>query len=207
MQTRPALGGNIMATICTKDSDSQMATVRPGVMNRPEPDYSREGKIIRYQTEVTDEDISLEIISSETGGSEANFDADVVVSGGKGTRDRDNYERLVGQLCDSINKSFGVEVERGASRAAVEQGFTDRAHQVGQTGTAVGCQVYFALGISGAIQHMIGVSNSETIIAINSDPEAPIFRNCDYYLVADVEEAVPRLAEELNKLNKQTAGA
>lgn len=207
MQTRPALGGNIMATICTKDSDCQMATVRPGVMNRPEPDYNREGKVIKYQAEVTDEDVSLEIISTETGGSQANFDADVVVSGGKGTRDRDNYERVVGNLCDSISKNFDVEVERGASRSAVEQGFIDRGHQVGQTGTAVGCDVYFALGISGAIQHMIGVSNSGTIIAINSDPEAPIFKNCDYYLVADVEEAVPRLAEELNKRNKQTAGA
>jgi len=201
MQTRPALGGNIMATICTKDSNSQMATVRPGVFDKPEPDYSRKGEIIRYKADVSDDDISLEIISTESGGAKVNLNADVIVSGGKGMQNRDNYEMLVGKLCDFIRDNLKVSVERGASRAAVEQGFVDRGHQVGQTGTTVGPEMYFALGISGAIQHIIGISNSETIIAVNSDPEAPIFSNCDYYIVANVEEVVPELAEELSKQN------
>jgi electron transfer flavoprotein alpha subunit len=90
-----------------------------------------------------------------------------------------------------------TRVERGASRAAVEQGFIERVHQVGQTGTSVGPKLYVALGISGAIQHMIGVANTETIVAINSDPNAPIFKQCDYYIVGTVEDIIPRLVEAL----------
>lgn len=92
---------------------------------------------------------------------------------------------------------MAAQVERGASRAAVEQGFADRVHQVGQTGTSVGPKVYVALGISGAIQHMIGVANSDTIVAINSDPQAPIFKHCDYYIVGNVEDVVPKLVRAL----------
>jgi electron transfer flavoprotein alpha subunit len=199
MQTRPALGGNIMATICTKDSTCQMATVRPGVMDKREPDYSKQGKIIKYKTDLSNDDISLDIISTESGASGADFEADVIVSGGKGMQNRDNYERFIEWLCKSIKDNFGVAVERGASRAAVEQGFIDRGYQVGQTGTAVGPKIYLAVGISGAIQHMIGVSNSETIIAVNSDPDAPIFEHSDYYIIAAAEEIIPQLSEELNK--------
>jgi electron transfer flavoprotein alpha subunit len=90
-----------------------------------------------------------------------------------------------------------MKIERGASRAAVERGFIDRIHQVGQTGTSVGPKIYIALGISGAIQHMIGVSNSRTIIAVNSDPNAPIFKNCDYYFVGTVEDIIPKLIQSL----------
>ena len=90
-----------------------------------------------------------------------------------------------------------TQVEKGASRAAVEQGFIERVHQVGQTGTSIGPKLYLALGISGAIQHMIGVANTETIIAINSDPNAPIFKQCDYYIVATLEDTVPKLVEAL----------
>jgi electron transfer flavoprotein alpha subunit len=110
---------------------------------------------------------------------------------------RDSYERLVGALCDGLSKKLDTQVERGASRAAVEQGFTERAHQVGQTGTSIGPKIYVALGISGAIQHMIGVANTETIVAINSDPNAPIFKQCDYYIVGTVEDTVPQLVEAL----------
>ena len=91
-----------------------------------------------------------------------------------------------------------MATERGASRAAVEQGYIERIHQVGQTGTSVGPKLYMALGISGAIQHMIGVANSGTIVAVNSDPNAPIFKQCDYYIVGTVEEFVPKLVEALN---------
>ena len=197
MQTRPALGGNVMATICTKNSKSQMATARPGVMKRLPPDESRRGKVIKHNVRLSEADISLEIIKTEFGTGEVNFGADVIVSGGKGMQSRDNYERLVSSFCDCLRRKLDAQVERGASRAAVEQGFIDRGHQVGQTGTSVGPKLYIALGISGAIQHMIGVANTETIIAVNSDPHAPIFKQCDYYIVGKVEDTVPRLVQAL----------
>jgi len=197
LQTRPALGGNVMATICTKNSKSQMATARPGVMKRLPVDESRKGKIIKHKVELTEDDVSLEILKTELGTGEVNFEADVIVSGGKGMQSRDNYERLVGLLCDGLSKRLDTQIERGASRAAVEQGFVERVHQVGQTGTSIGPKLYIALGISGAIQHMIGVANTDTIVAINSDPNAPIFKQCDYYIVGSVEDAIPQLVQAL----------
>ncbi len=197
LQTRPALGGNVMATIRTKNSRSQMATARPGVMKRLPPDNSRKGKVIKHKVQLSDDDISLEILKTELGTGEVNFGAEVIVSGGKGMQSRDNYERLMGMLCDGLSKKLDTQVERGASRAAVEQGFIERVHQVGQTGTSIGPKIYIALGISGAIQHMIGVANTETIIAINSDPNAPIFKQCDYYIVGTVEDTIPKLVQAL----------
>jgi electron transfer flavoprotein alpha subunit len=197
-QTRPALGGNVMATISTKDSWSQMATARPGVMKGVPRDELRKGKIIRHNVQLTDEDLSVNIIRTEVGKGRVNFSADIIVSGGKGMQNRDNYERIVGSLCRCLSKKLGVTVERGASRAAVEHGFIERIHQVGQTGTSVGPKIYIALGISGAIQHIIGIANSETIIAVNSDPNAPIFKQCDYYIIGNVEEVVPKLINQLN---------
>jgi electron transfer flavoprotein alpha subunit len=129
-----------------------------------------------------------------------NFNAEIIVSGGKGMQSRDYYQQLIDSLRDSLHKKFNVPVEKGASRAAVEQGFISRVHQVGQTGTAVGPKLYIALGISGAIQHMIGVANSQTIIAVNNDPNAPIFKQCDYYLTGNVENIVPQLVSELEKI-------
>ena len=197
LQTRPALGGNVMATICTKNSKSQMATARPGVMKRLPPQDRRTGKVIKHTVQLSSDDISLEIIKTELGTGVLNFDAEIIVSGGKGMQNRSTYERLVGSLCDCLSKKLDAQVERGASRAAVEQGFVERIHQIGQTGTAVGPKLYLALGISGAIQHMIGIANTETIIAINSDPNAPIFKQCDYYIVGNVEDTVPRLVQAL----------
>ena len=197
LQTRPALGGNVMATIRTKSSRSQMATARPGVMKRIPPDPSRKGKIVQHKVELTEDDVSLEIIKTELGHGQVNLHADVIVSGGKGMQSRDNYDKLVGNLTNALGKRLDAAAERGASRAAVEQGYIERIHQVGQTGTSVGPKLYVALGISGAIQHMIGIANTETIVAINSDPNAPIFKQCDYYVVGAVEEVVPRLVEAL----------
>ena len=197
LQTRPALGGNVMATICTKDSKSQMATARPGVMKRLPPDKSRTGKIIRHKVQLCSDDIGLDIIKTELGSGTVNFNAEVIVSGGKGMQNRDNYEQLVGSLCNCLSDKLNTLVERGASRAAVEQGFIERIHQVGQTGTSVGPKLYIALGISGAIQHMIGVANTQTIIAVNSDSNAPIFKQCDYYVVGRVEDIVPQLVQAL----------
>ena len=197
LQTRPALGGNVMATIRTKSSKSQMATARPGVMKRMPVDPARKGKIIKHKVELTEDDVSLEIIKTELGHGQVNLHVDAIVSGGKGMQSRDNYDKLVGSLTSALSKRLGTAVERGASRAAVEQGFIGRIHQVGQTGTSVGPKLYVALGISGAIQHMIGVANTETIVAINSDPNAPIFKQCDYYIVGAVEDIVPSLVEAL----------
>jgi electron transfer flavoprotein alpha subunit len=197
LQTRPALGGNVMATIYTKDSRSQMATARPGVMKSRPPDKSRTGKIIKHKVRLCEDDIGLDIIKTEIGTGAVNFGAEVIVSGGKGMQSQDNYERLVGLLCNCLSGKLDTLVERGASRAAVEQGFIERIHQVGQTGTSVGPKLYIALGISGAIQHMIGVANAETIVAVNSDQNAPIFKQCDYYFVGRVEDVVPQLVQAL----------
>lgn len=194
MQTRPALGGNVMATICTKDSTCQMATARPGVMKRLPADPNRKGRVVEHSIEITDADLSLKILQTERGHGRVNFDSDVIISGGKGMQSRDGYDRLLDTVCEAVRERFGVSVEKGASRTAVEQGFTERIHQVGQTGTAVGPKLYVAIGISGAIQHMIGVANSETIVAINSDPHAPIFKQCDYFIVGNAEKILPELA-------------
>ena len=200
LQTRPALGGNVMATIRTKNSKSQMATARPGVMKRIPPDESRKGKVIKHQVDLSEKDISLEIIKTEMGSGDVNFGAELIVSGGKGMQNRDNYEKLLNTLCGSLENKLDTQVEKGASRAAVEQGFVERVHQVGQTGTSIGPKLYIALGISGAIQHMIGVANTETIIAINSDPNAPIFKQCDYYIVGTVEDTIPQLVKALEEM-------
>ena len=200
LQTRPALGGNVMATIRTKNSMSQMATARPGVMKKMPPDPSRKGKIVRHKVELSEDDISLEIIKTELGAGDVNFGAEVIVSGGKGMQNRDNYDQILSTLCESLAKKLNAQVEKGASRAAVEQGFVERVHQVGQTGTSIGPKLYIALGISGAIQHMIGVANTETIVAVNSDPNAPIFKQCDYYIIGTVEETIPQLIQALEQV-------
>ncbi len=196
-QTRPALGGNVMATIRTKDSRTQMATARPGVMQRLAEDTLRKGEVISLRVHLRKTDRHLDIIHTEQADMKIDLGAEVIVSGGRGMQSQDIYQALIGSFCEALQARLGTRVEKGASRAAVEQGFVPRVYQVGQTGTAVGPRLYLALGISGAIQHMIGIANSRTIIAINSDPEAPIFRQCDYYMVGHVEECVPRLIEAL----------
>ncbi len=200
LQTRPALGGNVMATICTANSTIQMATARPGVMKRIPADDSRTGEIIACTANITKTDISLEIIKKEKSHGKINFDVPVIVSGGKGLRSQPGFEKLLNSLSAELKSKLNVEVEKGASRTAVEQGFTERVRQVGQTGTAVAPKLYIAMGISGAIQHMIGVANVETIVAINSDPSAPIFKQCDYFVVGNVEDIVPQLIEVIRNV-------
>jgi len=201
LQTRPALGGNVMATIMTKNSRLQMATARPGVMKRLPPDETRKGTVIRHKPKLSKNDLSLRIVATETGTDEVNLGADVIVSGGRGMQNPDNYQSLVGSLCNCLTDRLATAVEKAASRAAVEQGFIDRSHQVGQTGTSIAPKIYLALGISGAIQHMIGVQNAGTIIVINSDPNAPILKQCDYYIVGTVETVVPELIEALKTVS------
>ena len=197
MQTRPALGGNVMATICTKDSSCQMATARPGVLKRLDSDPNRTGQVIDHPVELASDDLSLKILQTEKAHGEVDFDSDAIVSGGRGMQNREGFHRMISELCDALKEKLGISVELGASRTAVEQGYTERIHQVGQTGTAVGPDLYFAIGISGAIQHMIGVANSKTIVAINLDHHAPIFKQCDYYLIGNAEQIVPELAKAI----------
>ena len=199
MQTRPALGGNVMATICAKDSKIQMSTARPGVMKRLEPDPEREGEVIAFNTAISESDAGYDITNTELseGGTKLTT-ADVIVSGGRGLQNRDKYDRILRELVSGLENTLECEVECGASRAAVEHGFIGRPHQVGQTGTAVSPKLYIAIGISGAIQHLIGIENAEIIVSINNDSKAPIFTHSDYYIVGNAEEIVPQITEALS---------
>jgi electron transfer flavoprotein alpha subunit len=188
-----------MATIWTKNSTTQMATARPGVFKRFQTDTTRKGEEIDVPVTLSDADSSWLILRSDVANTSANFDAEIIVSGGKGVRTKPNYNSLTGTLIDALSKKLCARVEKGASRAAVEHGFVERAYQVGQTGTAVGPEIYLALGISGAIQHMIGIANTKSIFAVNNDPNAPIFKQCDYYLVGSVDEIVPGIVQALQE--------
>lgn len=202
-QTRPAFGGNVMATILCPNHRPQMATVRPKVMKQEQPDYTRTGEIIRYESSVKEEDITtkiLEIVENLT--HTVNLqDAEIIVSGGRGIGGPEHYH-LIEELADALG---GVA---GSSRAAVDAGWVPHYRQVGQTGKTVSPKLYIACGISGAIQHLAGMKTSEIIIAINTDPEAPIFSVATFGIVADLHKVVPLLTEKINALkNKDTAKA
>lgn len=190
LQTRPAFGGNLMATIICPDKRPQMATVRPKVMQPMEPDYSRKGEIIRPDVEMP-ENLQVKVIETVHSVYEkVNLtEADIIVSGGRGLGDARNFE-LVRELAEILGGAVG------ASRATVDAGWIDYSHQIGQTGKTVGPKVYFACGISGAVQHLAGMSSSDIIIAINKDPDAPIFKIATYGIVGDVLEVLPELIRE-----------
>ena len=200
MQTRPALGGNIMATIATKLSRTQMATIRPGIFSAPSLDPTRTGTQIEHTLTIDEARRSLRILATEPlPGTVLAPDADVVISGGKGLGSRDNFLNVLTLLTKAVERAYpGLQTQIGASRAAIEQGYIERAYQVGQTGRSVKPAVYLALGISGAIQHMIGLAHAETIIAINPDPEAPIISQCDYYLIDTAENVAAEISRLLN---------
>lgn len=192
-QIRPAFGGNIIATIVNPEHRPQMATVRDGVMKVPTPDFSRAAKIIRETVEVPAEDLVVEVLDQHL--EEKGIDlkkASIIVAGGYGVGSAENF-KLVKQLADAL----GAEV--GASRAAVDAGFIGKEHQVGQTGTTVRPKLYVAVGISGAVQHTAGMQESSKIIAINKDPNAPIFKIAHYGIVGDLNEAIPRLVDIIKK--------
>jgi electron transfer flavoprotein alpha subunit len=192
--TRPAFGGNIMADILCPEHRPQMGTVRPKVFKRPVADPSRTGEVVKVASKVKEEDLKvklLEIISACTSNCKLE-EADIIVSGGRGLGKPENFsvvEELAGVLGAAV----------GASRAAVDAGWKPALHQVGQTGKTVGPKIYFACGISGAIQHLAGMSSSDTIIAINKDVDAPIFKVADYGIVGDVMEVLPILSKEFEK--------
>lgn len=190
LQTRPAFGGNLMATIICPNHRPQMSTVRPKVMKPLEMDNSRHGEIIRPDVTIP-EDITTRVIDVVNDLCEmvSLTDADIIVSAGRGIGDPKNII-----LVEQLARVLGGAV--GASRAVVDAGWIEYSHQVGQTGKTVGPKVYFACGISGAIQHLAGMSSSDTIIAINRNPDAPIFKIATFGIVGDVLEVLPALISE-----------
>lgn len=191
--TRPAFGGNLMATILCPDHRPQIGTVRPGVFKKPEEDTGRKGEIIHETVEFGPDEIRTRIIEviTEAGGADVNLEeAEIIVSGGRGVGGPEGFEVLK-ELADEI----GAQI--GASRAAVDSGWISSLHQVGQTGKSVGPKIYIACGISGAIQHVAGMSSSDVIIAINKDPDAPIFNIADYGIVGDLFEIIPELTKRI----------
>ena len=199
MQTRPALGENVTASIITQNSKVQMSTARPGVMRALEPDKARKGEVFEYTPSITEADLGASIISAEL--RQFTFelkDATVIVSGGRGCKTKDGFDQCILPLAESMGKFLGQEAMVGATRLAVESGFIDRSHQVGQTGQTVKPRLYVAVGISGAVQHLTGMQSSDIILAINKDPNARIFKVADYGIVGNLEEIVPELINVLN---------
>lgn len=184
-QIRPAFGGNIIATIVTPQDKPQMATVREGVMKITPPIKSPKGKVTSVAFTLNDSDFPSKIIEKVMMDKTVNLkSAHVIVAGGMGVGSKENFN-LIKQLAQTL----GGEV--GASRAAVDAGFIGKDHQVGQTGTTVRPKLYIACGISGSIQHRAGMDQSARIIAINTDPEAPIFQVSHYGIVGDLKEVIP----------------
>ncbi len=164
-----------------------MATVREGVIRQPDPDYSRKGEIIQLKPELTEEDFILSIVERVKAEKKVNLkSAKIIVAGGMGVGSRENFE-----IIHELARTFGGDV--GASRAAIDAGFIDREYQIGQTGVTVRPNLYIACGISGAIQHRAGMEESQRIIAINTDPKAPIFSVAHYGIVGDLHEVIPKM--------------
>jgi electron transfer flavoprotein alpha subunit len=192
-QIRPAFGGNIIATIVNPERWPQMATVREGVMRMPEADPKRRGEIVRFTPDLADSDFVLKILEHRAAARKVNLKAArIIVAGGAGVGGKENF-RLVWDLA---NRLGGVV---GASRAAVDSGWIDKDHQVGQTGTTVRPALYIAVGISGAVQHRAGMSEAKKIVAINADPHAPIFGVAHYGIVGDLNRVIPLMIDALKK--------
>lgn len=192
LSTRPTFGGNLMATIACPNTRPQMSTVRPGVFKKPAYDAGKSGSITEESIHIDPSQVRVKLVNRIKEISEAvNLEeAEIIVSGGRGLKNAENFA-LIRELADVLGATVG------ASRAAVDSGWIPHAHQVGQTGKTVAPKVYFAIGISGAIQHLAGMKGSDTIVAINKDASAPIFSVADYGIVGDLFEVVPALIQEL----------
>ncbi len=191
-QTRPTFGGNIMATIICPDKRPQMATVRPRVFKKGAPDPARKGQIIKVafkKESVTAKTKLLSFIEDATETVKIE-EADIIVSGGRGLGKAENF-KLLQELADTLHAALG------SSRAAVDEGWIPYSHQVGQTGKTVCPKLYIACGISGAIQHLAGMQTSDIIVAINDNPDAPIFQVAHYGIVGDLFQVVPLLIKKL----------
>ena len=195
-QIRPAFGGNLIATIVNPAMHPQLATVREGVMRRGEPDTTRAGTVERIEPAFDERDLVLTVLGREMRESKVDLKhAQIVVAGGAGMGSEENFE-----LLRELAHLLGGEV--GASRAAVDAGFVSQEHQVGQTGVTVRPRLYIAAGISGAVQHRVGMDESAKIIAINSDPNAPIFQIAHYKIIGDAAEVIPLLIRALRDKTK-----
>ncbi|HJH05502.1 MAG TPA: electron transfer flavoprotein subunit alpha/FixB family protein [Victivallis vadensis] len=187
MQIRPAFGGNIIATIVNTWDDPQMVTVREGVMKLDEPDFSRKGTVTPVEVNISDAETVIKVLERVRADKEVDLKgAQIIVAGGYGVGSKANF-KLIYDLAEAL----GGEV--GASRAAVDAGWIDHDHQVGQTGVTVRPRLYIACGISGSIQHCAGMSESKKIIAINTDPGAPIFSVAHYAIVGDLNTVIPQM--------------
>lgn len=188
LMTRPAFGGNIMATIICQNHRPQMSTVRPGVMQKIDPVENAQAEVISVQLNLSDADFAVEILDEqvETKKMVKIEDANILVSAGRGIGGPDKVE-----LMESLASVVGGTVS--GSRAAIDAGWLPKERQVGQTGKTVRPDVYFALGISGAIQHLAGMEESEFIVAINKNPDAPMFQTADLGIVGDLHQVVPEL--------------
>ena len=187
MQIRPAFGGNIIATIVNSWDDPQMVTVREGVMKMTEPDTSRKGEIVRVPVALTQEETVVQVIERVRRDKTVNLKgAQIIVAGGYGVGSKENFK-----LIEELARTLGGQV--GASRAAVDAGWIDHDHQIGQTGVTVRPKLYIACGISGSVQHVAGMKDSKKIIAINTDPTAPIFSTAHYGIVGDLNQIIPMM--------------
>lgn len=187
LQIRPAFGGNLIATIVNPEMHPQMATVREGVMRLGQPDPTRVGAVERVEPCWNDRDLALRVLKREVRLPTVDLKhAQVIVAGGMGVGSKENFG-LIHELAELL----GGQV--AASRAAVDAGFISREHQVGQTGATVRPRLYIACGISGAVQHRVGMDQSNTIVAINTDPNAPIFQIAHYKIVGDLRTVIPQM--------------
>jgi electron transfer flavoprotein alpha subunit len=195
LQTRPAFGGNIMATIISPNYRPQMATVRHKVFTPLSPDKKRKGRIIKesFDSSLYESRTKLIDIIEEIESTVNLSEADIIVSGGRGMGGPENF-----RLLEDLAHVLGAAV--GSSRAAVDAGWMPYSHQVGQTGRTVAPKIYFACGISGQIQHLVGMQSSKIIIAINKDPEAPIFKVATYGIVGDLFQIVPELTKTFKEV-------
>ncbi|MBQ1303238.1 MAG: electron transfer flavoprotein subunit alpha/FixB family protein [Firmicutes bacterium] len=195
--TRPTFGGNLMATIICPESRPQMGTVRPGVFRKGNPDPSAAGPIVKEDIHIPPEDIRTRIIyqaDAQTLSLDLE-DAEIIVAGGRGMGSAENF-RVLKEFADEIGAYLGC------SRAVVDAGWLPHTYQVGQSGKTVAPKIYFAVGISGAIQHLAGITGAETVIAINKDPNAPIFDIADYCIVGDLNEVIPALTRAYRKMKE-----
>jgi electron transfer flavoprotein alpha subunit len=193
-QTKPTFGGNIMAVITCPEARPQMSTVRPHVFSRRELDDSRKGEIIKVDFDrerITSRTKLLDFVAEITETVKIE-EADVIVAGGRGLGKGENFEML-----RELAQVMGAAV--GATRAVVDEGWIGYSHQIGQTGKTVCPRLYIAVGLSGALQHVVGMQTSACIVAINDDPRAPIFEVATYGIVGDLFQVVPLLTEKLKK--------
>jgi electron transfer flavoprotein alpha subunit len=192
-QIRPAFGGNIIATIINPERHPQMATVREGVMKMKEPNPSRKGELIPLSVSFDEVDLAVKVIDKVIKEKKVNLTgANIIVAGGMGVGSKECFNKI----CE-FAKVINAEV--GASRAAVDQGWVNKEHQVGQTGVTVRPKLYIACGISGSIQHKAGMDQALKIIAINNDPDAPIFKFAHVKIVGDLNTVIPMMIEAYKK--------